>query len=120
MSGVAIDQFFGKKYCPKNYNCAHFVCDVLAVLKSPEMGDVLRGFLCAKKHRKVLKDDLSKIILLDKPIDLCVVLMQRPKAATHVGIYVQGRVLHLSQQSVQCQPLDVVALGFKKVRFFTC
>lgn len=115
-----IDQFFGKKYHPRDYNCAHFVCDVLAAVKSPVMGELLRGFLCAKKNRKALKDDLSKIILLNAPIDWCVVLFQRPKAATHVGIYLNGRVLHLSKQSVQYQPLDVVALGFKKVRFFTC
>lgn len=115
-----IDQFFGRKYHSQNYNCAHFVCDVLAELHSPEMGNLLKGFLCAKKNRKVLKEDLSKIKLLDKPIDLCVVLMQRPKAATHVGIFLKGKVLHLSKQSVQYQPMNVVALGFKKVRFFTC
>lgn len=115
-----IDKFFGRKHHPKTYNCAHFVCDVLAELKSPEMGELLKGFLCAKKDRKILKDDLSKITVLQKPVDLCVVLMQRPKASTHVGIYLKGKVLHLSSQSVQYQPLDVVAFGFKRVRFFTC
>lgn len=115
-----IDQFFGKKYHAKHYNCAHFVCDVLAQIKSPDMAALLRGFLCAKKDRKVLKDDLSKIVVLQKPVDWCVVLFQRPKSSTHVGVYLQGRVLHLSKESVQFQPLDVVALGFKKVRFFTC
>lgn len=82
------------------------------------MAAALRGFLCAETERKAIRKDLSAINFLPKPVSPCVVLMQRAKAAPHVGIYLENKVLHILEASVQYQPLDVATLGFNKIRFF--
>jgi hypothetical protein len=115
---TSIDKYFNKRFNSRTYNCAHFVCDVWADLKGFEMAEVLKGFLCAEKDRKAIKKDLNVINFLPKPVSPCVVLMQRPKAAPHVGIYLENKVLHILEASVQYQPLDVATLGFNKIRFF--
>jgi hypothetical protein len=116
---VSIDKYLNKRFDSRTYNCAHFVCDVWADFHGENLAETLRGFLCAERERKAIRKDLSAVKFLDKPITPCVVLMQRRKAAPHVGIYIENKVLHILKHAVQYQPLDVASLGFNKVRFFT-
>jgi hypothetical protein len=90
-------------------------------LQGDEMKQLMSGFLCAPTERKARPSNLRPHRFLRKPEELCVVLMQAPRVATHVGIWIRGRVLHIiANKGVQYQPLDVVRVGFSKVRFFTC
>jgi hypothetical protein len=115
-----IDKYFNATYNSKTYNCAHFVCQVWADMFGPKMGEILEGFLCSKKDRRLIKKDLSQVTFIEKPDRTCIVLMQRPKASTHVGIWIDNKVLHITEKGVQLQPLDVASFGFKRIRFFTC
>lgn len=118
---MSIDKYFTRVYDPNNYNCAHFVCELWAELKGPEMGELLGGFLCKPSERVARKSDLKRFRVLTKPESPCVVFMQAPKAVTHVGIWLRGKVFHiLSDRGVQYQPLEVATIGFKQVRFITC
>lgn len=55
---------------------------------------------------------------LVRPSSPCIVLMQRPHFTPHVGVFYNGRVIHLKPSGVEYQPLDVVARGFTSVRFY--
>lgn len=118
---MSIDRYMTRRHDPRTYNCAHFVCEVWSDLRNPEIANILRGFLCGPTKRIARKSDLYGVRLLDKPEDPCLVLMQRPRSPPHVGVWLRGRVLHLQEKvGVQYQPIEVVSIGFKKVRFFTC
>jgi hypothetical protein len=115
-----IDKYFGRTYHPRLYNCAHFVCDVWGDLYGPDMENALRAFLCAPSKRKAVLSDLRALRVLEQPEDPCVVLFRRPRLPTHVGLWLGGRVLHLHERGVHYQPLEVVRMGYKTVRFLTC
>lgn len=118
---MSIDRYLDRQYHPATYNCAHLVCEVWAEMKGESMAQILRGLLCGPAQRQAKLNDLRRVRFLDTPQTPCVVLMQSPRQPPHVGVWVRGRVLHLPERgSAQFQPLDVVSVGFKQVRFFTC
>lgn len=117
---MSVDQYFNREYDIRKYNCAHLVCEAWKDLTGFDLAGVLRGFLSGAKDRRTILSDLRKMRQLDEPVDPCIVLMQQGRNAPHVGLYVRGRVLHIREQGVHFQPLDVVSIGFPKVRFYTC
>jgi hypothetical protein len=118
---VSVDRYFQRRYNAKDYNCAHFVCEVWADIKGDDLTIALRGLLCPWSDRRAVIGDLRAIRMLSAPESPCVVYMHSRLRDTHVGIFIRDRVLHLTERSgVQFQPLDVASLGFQRVRFFTC
>jgi len=115
-----IDKYLNRQYKERTYNCAHLVCEVWAELKNPQIAEILAGFLCAAYERRVSFSLRRTVTLLDKPIDPCVIWLQANKTPAHVGIWWHGKVLHITRQGVFYQPLEIVRLGFKRVRFFVC
>jgi hypothetical protein len=115
-----IDKYLDRRYHARLYNCAHFACEVWGDICGPELERALRAFLCAPSKRKTVLSDLRKLRVLDEPEEPCIVLLQAPKMPAHCGVWLQGRVLHLRERGVEYQRLEVVRLGFKKVRFVTC
>lgn len=109
-----------RRYDAKEYNCAHFVCDVWKDLKGESIAEVMRGFLCGRTSRAAILSDLKKVSLLEKPTDLCLVFFQGIRGKNHVGVWFKKKVLHIEPGGVKYQPLEVVSIGFKKVRFFVC
>ncbi len=117
---MTVDKYLGRTYHAREYNCAHLVCEVGEELHGPKLGEMLRGFLCAPSKRKPKLSDLKLGRWLKQPESPCVVLFQANDKTTHVGLFYRNRVLHINSTGVQYQPLEVVRIGFTKVRFFTC
>lgn len=116
-----IDRYLDRRYHPKTYNCAHFVCDVWQDLKGIELAELMKGFLCGRSERKGNYPLLKKhIAFIDKPETVCVVLMQSPRVPPHVGIWLNGKVLQLTRRGVNYLPLEAATIGYKKIRYFTC
>lgn len=118
---MSVDRYLDRQYDARHYNCAHLVCEVWSDIKGEAMAEMLRGFLCGPAQRQAKASDLRRIRFLGRPESPCVVLMQSPGQPPHVGVWIRGRVLHLPEKgTAQYQPLDVVRIGFRQVRFFTC
>ena len=117
---MSTDEFMTRRYHKRDYNCAHLVVEVFERLRGPDVAQVLRAYLCAPEERRSRRADLRKAVVLHEPVTPCVVLMQR-KRETHVGVWLNGRVLHIMEgRGVMHVPLEVASLGFSRVRFFTC
>lgn len=113
-----MDGFFHKRYDAKQYNCAHFVADVWQKFTGDDISEALAGFLLPVKSRFVRASIRRQFVKLDAPKSPCIVLMQRPKTAPHVGLWVNGKVFHLKETGPEFQPLDVATFGFKSHRFY--
>lgn len=114
-----IDQYFNRKYDSKEYNCAHFVTEVWRNIKGVDVSLALGCFMAGIYARCASFNSLRNVILLSKPENPCLIYFQAAHRS-HVGIWLDGRVLHIGPGGVQYIPLEVAALGFKKVRFFKC
>lgn len=118
---MTIDKYFSRIYDSHNYNCAHLVCEVWKDETGQDITPNLAGYLCGPGDRRVVKVQRRAFRRLATPCSPCVVLFQSPRTAPHVGIYLRGRVLHISsKQGVRFDDLKSASVGVKKVGFFVC
>lgn len=107
------DSLMSKTYNKSSYNCAHFVCDVFDYLGMREARKSLEGYICSNRiaHRGVLRR-------LSSPVGICLVLFQAPCSISHVGVYIDGKILHLTESGVSYTSIDVASIGYNKMRFY--
>lgn len=83
----------------RDYNCYNFANDVWQVL--------------GKGH---IKDERTK---LDKPENPCIVyLSNSEKQDSHVGIFIDGKVLHLGLRVPEYIDVDIFTKAFRNVSFY--
>ena len=99
------------KYDKQRYCCEHFLIDIYRELTGIELTNKLltSGFFNAQKLRNFRQ--------VETPRQLTIVLFRDVNKA-HVGLWYDNKVLHLSEQGVLLQPLDVAKMGFKRVNFY--
>lgn len=118
---MSIDKYFSKKYDIDNYNCAHFVAEVWKEETGNDIRENLAGYLEPSGARRVSMSQRRAFKRLERPCSPCVVLFQSHRIAPHVGIYLRGRVLHISsKQGVRFDELSAASIGYKKVGYFVC
>lgn len=116
-----IDEFLSKQYNAKNYNCMHFACDVWLALTGSSLTGNFEGMLSGELNsRKFTRSHRLGFIRLQSAESPCLVLFQQPRDVPHVGVFYNGRVLHLRQAGAIYQPLDMASLTFDTVRFYKC
>lgn len=98
-------------YDADRYCCEHFLIDAYKHYKQIDLSPKLltSGFFCAPNIRNFDR--------VDKPSQYSIVLF-RARSQAHVGLWVDGRVLHLEPHGVVWQSLDIVKKGFERVLFY--
>lgn len=115
---MSIDRYFFRVYHETEYNCLHFARDVWRDISGVDITDYLLP-LFRPETKKPALSHFKHFRRLSRMEDPCLVLLTKPKLSTaHIGIFLRGRILHIQAAGVQYQPLDVVQLGFKTVRFY--
>jgi hypothetical protein len=117
---ISIDKFFGRNYHPREYNCAHFVVDVLEELIQAPIRDQFKEMLTGPADRQAKRYLFNGLVRLKKPVDYSIAVFNSYRTAPHVGIYLRGRILHLSARGVEFQPLEVVSQNYRAYRFYEC
>jgi hypothetical protein len=117
---IQVDRFLDRVPGPQ-YKCFDFVREVWRESFGVDLGDQLKGLAAALDSRKVRPGEVKRFIKLAQPVNPCFVIFQRPRNIPHIGIWYEGRVLHLQGgQSAQYVPLkDVKRLLYTKVSFYT-
>ena len=98
MGELSVDVYLDRKYNLTGYNCGHFVADVWKDLTSQDISEICSSFIEGDDELySKLKRQFKK---LRQPENPCLALMQSRNVAPHVGVYVNGRILHLSDNGV--------------------
>jgi hypothetical protein len=103
------------------YNCLGFVAEAWEHLGGGldvmERLQALNAGIHAEDGHVVLSTvrGFQKLV---KPESPCFVVMQRSKIQPHIGIFYNGRVLHMKENGVEYQPLPVVQRYFTKIGFY--
>ena len=99
------------KYDAQSYCCEHFLIDAYRHYTGIDLSPKLltSGFFNAL--------NLRQFAPVDKPNQHTIVLF-RTRGKAHVGLWVDGRVLHLEPQGVVWQPLEYIKRDFDRVAFY--
>ena len=94
-----LDELMDKTW-KKGYTCHEFACDAWQKITGKE--------LTLKKCKP--------IDALESP---CIVfLYNNERSDSHVGVFYDGRVIHLGIRGVQYVPLERITIGFKEWSFY--
>lgn len=98
-------------YDKNSYCCEHFLIDAYKHYKHIDLTDKLlkSGFFYAPNLRQFRR--------LDTPNQYSIVMFRAPNKA-HVGLWIDGKVLHLEESGVTWQPLDYIKQQFDRVIFY--
>lgn len=108
-----LDKFFSKTYDEKNYNCLHFAAEVWKELTNQDLFELIENII----NGKINKETKYQFESLTKATSPCIVIMKRRGCNSHVGIFYDNRVIHLTELGVECYNLDIASRGFNKLRF---
>ena len=99
------------KYDADKYCCEHFLIDAYRYYTGIDISNKLltSGFFNASNLRQFKQ--------VDKPSQHTIVLF-RDKGKAHVGLWLDGRVLHLEPHGVVWQSLNIVMQGFERVAYY--
>jgi hypothetical protein len=112
----SIDKFLDRVK-RRDYNCLDFTREVWLQLCGEDMKDRLDKLINAVAVRRVSVSSVRGFEFLRVPRSPCFVVMQRFKLSPHVGIYLNGKILHLSATGAEYQSINVVKQSFQSVRF---
>ena len=101
-----------------DYTCRHFLREAWLHLTDEDLLERIPSLFQLDEMPSLSRGDSYKVVQLDTPETPCVVLMQADKGLPHVGIYIDGSILHLACYGVQFQPPVVAFQGFRKIRYY--
>ena len=113
-----IDKYLDRVYNERNYNCAHFVCEVWNDITGQDISILLAGFLRAPSKRWLDAHKLARLTPLDAPETLAIALFQSCKRDAHVGIWLDGKILHIGEKGVELTCIELLRISFNQVRFY--
>ena len=108
------DAVFSTRYDLERYNCLHFVCDMMKAGFGREMSydTIMSGIRGDRSTRRMFE-------LLEKPQEGCLCLFDFVVGdESHVGLFYNGNVLHITERGVRHQPVFEVLLGYSGVKYY--
>lgn len=99
------------KYNTDKYCCEHFLIDAYKHYTGIDISNRLltSGFFNAS--------NLRQFVPVISPTQHTIVLF-RDKGKAHVGLWLDGRVLHLEPHGVVWQSINIVMQGFERVTYY--
>lgn len=90
------------------YTCNEFACEAWKLVTREDLSQRLDLFLNGGEGFE----------RLDKPISPCLVFLHNSaRSETHIGLFYEGRVLHLAARGAQYVPLEFI-VGYKYCEFY--
>lgn len=117
---MSIDKWLDKVYKRNAYTCSDFTREVWFELTGVDIEPALRGLLQAHDGRGLRREHVKHFRALAKPVDPCLIVMQRPRSPVHIGVYIRGKVLQITETGVQYMPVKIATYLYSSHRFITC
>ena len=119
---MSLDKYMDRTFNAKTYNCWDFVREVWKDLYGVDLRDriALASDIAVTRDNAVeaVKVSEGAFTRLDKPVDPCLVFMERANIIPHVGIYIRKRILSINDKGVSFVPVHLATLGFNKVGYY--
>lgn len=115
----SVDAYLGRSFDEVRYNCWDLLRDAWLELTGEDLGCRTPVPASPLAMRRRFDQEEAEFARLEQPRSPCIVLMRRPRATPHVGLFWQRRVLHIQPGGARYDRLADARLGFSDVRFYT-
>lgn len=116
---MSIDVLLDKRYDSDNYHCVHFVIDAGKHLFNYDFSANFLGLDKSLTHNGTpSRHTVAHSQRADTPTDGTVVLMTKLDNGLHVGLYLDGMVLHLTEQGVRFETVRALGRMYKRIRYY--
>ncbi len=116
-NSFSVDPFLDREQS-RTYNCFDFVRETWLALTGEDISAKLTGLVGAFASRRATVSGIRGFQRLLEPESPCFAVMQRFRFVPHIGIYLDGRILHLTNKGAQFQPLVVARQYFISVKYY--
>lgn len=113
---MSVNKFFSKKYDDESYNCLHFLREVWLEFVGEDLGPRLTTLLDAKRQLKLAHARAFK--RLSAPVSPCIMVMTQLGRDPHVGMYLNGKILHIRKAGVEFLPPVLACRGATSIRYY--
>jgi hypothetical protein len=113
-----IDKYLSKTFKHKTYNCYDFVREVWLELTGVDLGAQTPSVQNVQSYTEKALQVANTLGRLEQPDDPSIVLFQRARLEPHIGVYMNGRVLHLTRTGAYYVALSQVSAGYPTVTFY--
>lgn len=117
---MSVDKWLNKVYRDDKYTCSDFTREVWLDLTGIDIAPALQGLLQAHDGRGLRKAHVAHFKVLAGPCDPCLVVMQRPRSPVHIGVYLRGKILQITERGVEFRTVAIATQFYKSHRFITC
>ena len=101
-----------KKKRSDTYNCVDFVIDASKVLFQQDIGTVLESLTSSDSPPYPKYCTRRRFVKVHPTATEGIILFHNKPSSPHVGLLVEGRVLHLGQKGVQCVDKEILMVEF--------
>lgn len=116
-----VENYLLKQHNMVTYNCWDFIREVWEDLTAQDIGYRTPKGASRKDMKHKFAREEAEFQRIDELQNPCIVLFTRKNALPHVGVYLNGGVLHLPEHNTaKYEPIDIVGLGFKETRYYLC
>lgn len=113
------DLYMDRRFNLVNNNCWHLVKDVWLELTGVDLEDFTPQTPTKTSCWVATTEAQSRFRELSEPESPCIVLMQRAIDIPHIGVYIDGKLLHLRPTGTIWQPLEIARIGFPVLLYYT-
>jgi hypothetical protein len=92
----------------------HFTADIWLELTGIDIRVKVEYIL----NNKFKSEHLDNIEKLNLPVTPCIALMKRLRSTPHMGVFINGSIIHLTEIGVECLPVNTAMRGFNHIRYF--
>lgn len=110
-----IADLFQRQYAPPYYHCAHFAAEVYRELTGQDVSEQVGLF-----HDRADVPGRRHFRRVDVPTQTCIAVMHSRAGQSHVGVWHQGRIIHLSGAGPANMPVASVMVDYPRVRYYAC
>lgn len=116
---MGLDHFLSRTYHADKYTCLHFADDVWRELRGESLIDRLHGIDGTQANIGIMQSSaMRNFRKLSRPESPCIVFFRNPGFYNHVGIFVDGSILHLTETGAAYQRINVIAPQFKRIGYY--
>lgn len=112
------DKFLDRSFNEKSYNCYDLVREAWLDLTGTDLGAQTPDSKSISTYTEKALFVANQLTELQVPENPCIVLMLRSRTIPHIGVYVNGKVLHLSRTGTHYVALSSATASFPTVKFY--